>query len=87
MTGHLLGLIVKANTGEEKKRHKGCNIGLLDGQGRPNTASCRRVTERTVSLLPSLADGEGAGSCSTQRCKDGQVIPECKMKFPRPIEQ
>lgn len=23
-----------------KKCHKGCNIGLRDGQGRPNTASC-----------------------------------------------
>ena len=45
MTGHLLGLIVKANTGEEKNRHKGCNIGLLDGEGRPNTVSCWEATE------------------------------------------
>jgi len=40
MTGPLLGLTVKANTGEEKKCHKACNLGLLDGQGRPNTVSC-----------------------------------------------
>lgn len=70
MTGHLSGLIVKANTGKEKTATRSSGW-----SGKATHWVMLRSSGSRLSLLPSLADGGGAGSCSTQRCKDGHLIP------------